>query len=189
MAQSDSILFVREARTCSYVIVINTPRLCGQPGFKSTLESREETPIRCREVVDALPLDKPTSLHESDFPPNAAPQRKQLPAETLIPKATNGYNDIIKQALEKIMGKSKLSSDQQLLFEISGRNGEKEEMVVEVMHPAETDPDGVKVEWVTDKADAKSLSSALIDKLRAAGFEIHSEKKKAEVEEEEHPGP
>lgn len=32
-------------------MVINTPRLCGEPGFKTRLDQREEAYIRCREVL------------------------------------------------------------------------------------------------------------------------------------------
>ncbi|KAH7923498.1 hypothetical protein BV22DRAFT_1015312 [Leucogyrophana mollusca] len=53
MTMTDSILLVREAKTCSYVLVVQTPRLCGEPGFKSRLESRDESLIRCRHIVDS----------------------------------------------------------------------------------------------------------------------------------------
>lgn len=54
MTMADSIIFVKEAKTCSYVLVIHTPRLCGEPGFRSRLESSDETQISCREVVSDL---------------------------------------------------------------------------------------------------------------------------------------
>ncbi|KAF8320093.1 hypothetical protein DL93DRAFT_2164265 [Clavulina sp. PMI_390] len=34
-----------------YVLVIHTPRLCGEPGFKSERASQDESVLRCREVV------------------------------------------------------------------------------------------------------------------------------------------
>ena len=49
---TDTILFIKETQTCHYVMVIHTPRLCGEPGFKTRLEQRDEAFIRCREVVD-----------------------------------------------------------------------------------------------------------------------------------------
>ena len=48
---TDSIFFVKETSTCHYVMVIHTPRLCGEPGFKTRLQQREEAPIRCREIL------------------------------------------------------------------------------------------------------------------------------------------
>ncbi|KLO12613.1 hypothetical protein SCHPADRAFT_853699 [Schizopora paradoxa] len=53
MTMTDTILFVKETKTCHYVMVIHTPRLCGEPGFKTRLEQREEAFIRCREIVDS----------------------------------------------------------------------------------------------------------------------------------------
>lgn len=179
MTQSDTILFVREAKTCSYVLVINTPRLCGEPGFRSPLDSRDEAPIRCREVVDTLPADShppANTLQESDFPPHAAPPRKQLPAET-APRAGDkpGYNDLIKQALEKIMGKSKINKDQQMVFEVQGKNGEGEEMIVEFV-----DGDSLgsadSLEWSAESKDTNDLGHSLVEQLRAAGFDVKGEK-------------
>jgi len=70
MTMTDTIVFVKETKTCHYVMVIHTPRLCGEPGFKTRLEQREEAFIRCREVVDspdALAAVKGT-LPESSYP-------------------------------------------------------------------------------------------------------------------------
>jgi len=70
MTVTDAILFVKETKTCHYVMVINTPRLCGEPGFKTRLEQRDEAFIRCREVLDSVDLieavDK--SLPEAPHP-------------------------------------------------------------------------------------------------------------------------
>lgn len=69
MTTTDSILFVKETKTCHYVLVVNTPRLCGEPGFKSRLDQREEAFIRCREVVDAEALAAANpDIPEADHP-------------------------------------------------------------------------------------------------------------------------
>ena len=47
----DKILFIKEASTCNYVVVIHTPRLCGEPGFKSERDTQEESVMRCREII------------------------------------------------------------------------------------------------------------------------------------------
>lgn len=52
MTMTDTIMFVKETRTCEYVLVIHTPRLCGEPGFKSQLDQVPETEIQCREVLN-----------------------------------------------------------------------------------------------------------------------------------------
>jgi len=69
MTMTDSIMFVKETKTCHYVLVVNTPRLCGEPGFKSRVDQRDEALIRCRQVVDAATLaNADSSLPESDHP-------------------------------------------------------------------------------------------------------------------------
>ena len=69
MTMTDSIMFVKETKTCHYILVINTPRLCGEPGFKSRIDQRDAAPIRCRQVVDAATLaNADSSLPESDHP-------------------------------------------------------------------------------------------------------------------------
>ncbi|EGN95410.1 hypothetical protein SERLA73DRAFT_186387 [Serpula lacrymans var. lacrymans S7.3] len=82
MTMTDSILLVREAKTCSYVLVVQTPKLCGQPGFKSRLDTREEAFIRCREIID------PPSDKSSEEPPQTEladfhQQPLQTPTDTL----------------------------------------------------------------------------------------------------------
>jgi protein OS-9 len=66
---TDSIMFVKETKTCHYILVINTPRLCGEPGFKSRIDQRDAALIRCRQVVDAATLaNADSSLPEADHP-------------------------------------------------------------------------------------------------------------------------
>lgn len=48
---ADKILLIKETSVCAYVLVIHTPRLCGEPGFKSERASQEESVLRCREVL------------------------------------------------------------------------------------------------------------------------------------------
>ena len=69
MTMTDNIMFVKETKTCNYILVVNTPRLCGEPGFKSPIDQREEALIRCRQVVDATTLaNTDSTLPESDHP-------------------------------------------------------------------------------------------------------------------------
>ena len=69
MTMTDSIMFVKETKTCHYILVINTPRLCGEPGFKSRIDQRDSALIRCRQVVDATTLaNADSSLPEADHP-------------------------------------------------------------------------------------------------------------------------
>ena len=79
MAMTDTILFVKEAKTCSYVLVIHTPRLCGEPGFKSRRDAREEAVICCREVV-AGPEPSAADLPQGDHPYKHPRRKTSLPA-------------------------------------------------------------------------------------------------------------
>lgn len=93
MTMTDSILFVKETKTCHYVLVINTPRLCGEPGFKSRLDQREEAFIRCREVVDAdgLAAANP-DIPEADHPIKM-PRRTPLPPGSGPGSQVDGSSD------------------------------------------------------------------------------------------------
>ena len=53
MTVTDTILFIKETTTCHYVLVIQTPRLCGDPAFRSRRDSQEQSTIRCREVIQS----------------------------------------------------------------------------------------------------------------------------------------
>ncbi|CAE6418751.1 Protein OS-9 homolog [Rhizoctonia solani AG-1 IB] len=60
MSSVDQIMFVKEVSVCNYLIVIHTPRICSEPGFKSQRDSVKAAPIRCRQVVpeDTVELDR-----------------------------------------------------------------------------------------------------------------------------------
>jgi protein OS-9 len=126
---TDSIMFVKETKTCHYVLVINTPRLCGEPGFKSRVDQRDEALIRCRQVVDAATLaNADSSLPESDHPlrqrrPHVGTPPPLDATETggddasqkvTEPAAKDGtassgsidHNDLLRRALEAILQKA-----------------------------------------------------------------------------------
>jgi protein OS-9 len=155
---TDTILFVKEAKTCSYVVVIHTPRLCGEPGFKSRRDTGEEAQIRCREIVDTLP-EIPTNLPASDHPIKP-PRRKPIPPPPVKQKAANdkAYNDMLRKALEALMGTKDVQQPMKMTTE------EGDEVVIEVLGE----------DFMTQgQADAVDK---LTEALRAAGYDIKSEK-------------
>ena len=83
MTMTDTILFVKETQTCAYVLHIATPRLCGEPGFKSARDAEGERDVRCREVLaDPAALDRARGL-----PPAAHPfQRPPAPKRVIAPQ-------------------------------------------------------------------------------------------------------
>ncbi|KIY62956.1 hypothetical protein CYLTODRAFT_426514 [Cylindrobasidium torrendii FP15055 ss-10] len=82
MTTSDNILFIKESKTCSYVLVINTPRLCSEPGFKTKRDATEQAYIQCRPVVDDVDAAKATVQDPSyyDFPSKFTRPQVHLPA-------------------------------------------------------------------------------------------------------------
>jgi len=103
MTMTDTILFVKETRTCEYVLVIHTPRLCGEPGFKSRLEQMPEAAIRCREVLN------PESTQHSELPAPRKRARPPPPPVVLEEPPKNTLTDRIKllqRAIEKMMGRN-----------------------------------------------------------------------------------
>lgn len=158
MTMTDTILFVKEAKTCSYVVVIHTPRLCGEPGFKSRRDTGEEAQIRCREIVDTKP-EIPTNLPASDHPIKP-PRRKPIPPPPAERKAENdkAYDDMLRQALGILKGTKEVKGPTTLKTEAG------DEMVIEVLGE----------DFMTEgQADAVDK---LTEALRAAGYDIKTEK-------------
>ena len=115
MTTTDSIFFIKETKTCQYTLVIHTPRLCGQPGFKSPREDLRDTPLRCRKVVDTLEGTDPT-LPESPLPfqrrepkPLPAPRNNKTPTGGRVPTKDGDNKDershLIKAALDALLGR------------------------------------------------------------------------------------
>ena len=69
MTVTDTILFIKETTTCHYVLVIQTPRLCGDPAFRSRRDSQEQSTIRCREIIQSI-----EDLKDNDLPPEVEAQ-------------------------------------------------------------------------------------------------------------------
>ncbi|KAJ7709999.1 hypothetical protein B0H17DRAFT_915783 [Mycena rosella] len=107
MATTDTIAFVKEAKTCSYVLVVHTPRLCGEPGFMSSKDAGEQASISCREIVAGELPDRSDAafLPDADYPLKMARRKPVLPAPP--PKAKDAapagkYNDRLLKALDTI---------------------------------------------------------------------------------------
>ncbi|KAL1745634.1 hypothetical protein HDZ31DRAFT_81812 [Schizophyllum fasciatum] len=178
MAMTDTILFVKEAKTCSYVLVIHTPRLCGEPGFKSRRDAREEAVIRCREVV-AGPAASTPDLPQGDHPFTHPRRKTALPATRAAPPpppdaakqkkaaAESAYSDILRRALNAFVGAG--AGNEAAVIVEDG------DVVIEVLD------EGV----FQDMDDAES-NAVITEALRAAGFAIKGNKfVQAEEGEEE----
>uniref|UniRef100_A0A0W0F8W3 Protein OS-9 homolog n=1 Tax=Moniliophthora roreri TaxID=221103 RepID=A0A0W0F8W3_MONRR len=83
MVMSDNILFVKEAKTCSYVLVINTPRLCGEPGFRSRREIADQALIKCREIIASADAKQGLfTVPDNDYPQKIPRPKLNLPSST-----------------------------------------------------------------------------------------------------------
>jgi hypothetical protein len=104
MAGPDTILFVKETRTCSYVLVVHTPRLCSLPGFRAPPDTDRQAEIRCRQVVHALPPSGDLNLLAGDAPYPAMLPKKQPVLQPPPPKpVVDGKADSMKKLLDRIM--------------------------------------------------------------------------------------
>jgi protein OS-9 len=156
MVMTDNILFVKEAKTCSYVLVVQTPRLCGEPGFKSRRDTGEEAEIRCREVVDAK-MEREINLPTADHPLNIPPRKTVLPAPPTTPKKDSTgqqkFNEFLRKTLEAIMESQQNGGESSL-------GGEDGEAILQLTENMEEIP---------------MESGRLIDALRAAGYDVQTE--------------
>jgi len=194
MTMTDSILLVREAKTCSYVLVVQTPRLCGEPGFRSRLETRNESLVRCRQIIDSTSdqvstsestqleqrqTGKQVNLNESDHPlhllsresrfiiPTPAPLQSSLESST-GDEGDVKWDDFWKRAVEALMKSPEiqgLGGNNPQVFLDRGENGE---IVIEILEeiPMDGNGDGT-VQDVTAEEYAR-----LTDVLRNAVFDM-----------------
>ncbi|EJU05423.1 hypothetical protein DACRYDRAFT_113549 [Dacryopinax primogenitus] len=69
MTTTDGILLVKETRTCQYVLVLQTPRLCSEPGFRSERDAEPVNVVHCREVVETTPSVNLGASRTEDYVP------------------------------------------------------------------------------------------------------------------------
>ncbi|KAF8447586.1 hypothetical protein L210DRAFT_958266 [Boletus edulis BED1] len=199
MTMSDSILLIREAKTCSYVLVVQTPRLCGEPGFRSHLETRDETLIRCRQIINPTSGQVPASestqleqrqtgeqinLNEFDHPLHLLNRKSRFTIPTPPPLQSSlesgsgdidnsQWEDIWKRAVEALMKSPDLQAlggnNPQVFFD----RGENGEIVIEILEeiPMEGSGDGAVQGDVTAEEYAQ-----LRDALRNAVFDMRRDR-------------
>ncbi|KAF5365602.1 hypothetical protein D9758_003228 [Tetrapyrgos nigripes] len=148
MAMSDTVLFIKEVKTCSYVLVINTPRLCGEPGFKSNRDVTEQAHIRCREIVDSITQEY-HPVPDTDHPQRIPKKHKALPPVATKQKSQQPHPPIdamLRKALEAFMATNKmqdshvviqdLSDDGQVVIELDDMEEETVDRIVDALQAA-----------------------------------------------------
>lgn len=167
MTTTDSILFVKETKTCSYVLVINTPRLCGEPGFKSRRDAAEEAEIHCREIVDILPQE-PLNFPVADYPiKGLRPRKPHLPAVEFVDKATDSAEDSRREG--------NFEADQRQENIVNDLLRQSIETLFEQRRGAKTttpeEPTELVIELLDDD-EQEEIGDKLISALRAAGYDV-----------------
>ena len=157
MEMTDHILFVKETKTCSYILVIHTPRLCVEPGFKSRRDAEKQAQIRCREIVDKKPEDQ-AQLPPAEHPVDVPMRKTVLPAPKLKEKTTDGSESKQDGFIDDILRKT-------LQALVNGKRGDRneEEVIIEFVD-ADIEPNGMQLD-----------NERILEALRAAGYEIPAE--------------
>lgn len=199
MTMTDSILFVREAKTCSYVLVVQTPRLCGEPGFKSRMQNRDESLIRCRQIID--PSSVPTvsseeatqlerrkaeehniDLDESDYPIGLLNRVSRFPIPSPAPAPVSigadpgtkddPFNDLLRRTMEALMNNPEIQALTGNNQQVYLNRGEDGEIIIEIL--GEIPMDGSATGVPQDEISSEAYSQ-LTDALRKVGFDVRGE--------------
>ncbi|KAI1795756.1 glucosidase II beta subunit-like protein-domain-containing protein [Ganoderma leucocontextum] len=188
MTMTDTILFVKETQTCHYVLHIATPRLCGEPGFKSRIDAEEEHYIRCREVVSADELERV----DRSLPPAAYPFKRPKPQKKVIappPPAPEGAkkdkddakkgsadagprSEVLRKALQRLLARQEGAQVGDSHFVIEKVPDGEGEMIVEYI-------DIDLEEGADDLYLDDNFKARLQDILRGAGSDTAGGKAKA----------
>ena len=187
MTMADTILFVKETQTCHYVLHIATPRLCGEPGFKSRIDAEEEHTIRCREIVSAAELERvdrslPAAAYPFKWP---KPQKKVIAPPPPAPEDAKDKDDakkgsadgalrpdILRRALERLLAqRDGVQVGDQHVFVEQLPDGEAEYLIEFVDVDIPEGEEGIDDFFMDD-----NLQRRLQDVLRAAGHDIKGEK-------------
>jgi len=174
MATTDTIAFVKESRTCAYVLVIHTPRLCGEPGFMSK-DVGEQASIACREVVPGIPADHSDAafLRDTDHPLKMPRRKLVLPAPpTLAPGTTakdaggasGKVSDMIRKALDTIKWGSPELGELEMLDDGEGN--------VVIQFVEEIPLEDYDFDPVVAAAEDDARADRIVDILREAGVDI-----------------
>ena len=204
-------MFVKETKTCHYVLVINTPRLCGEPGFKSRVDQHDEALIRCRHVVDATTLaNADGSLPEADYPfhQRPVPVSGAPPLDAAVTASGDGDDasqkssedgtdtvdrySLLRRALEAILQKAAANPEANDAGAGAGAAprvvvedvGDGEVMIEFISEIEMNDGNGNNVRRrAVDDISRVMDSKVFEDALRAAGFDVRDEDVEVEVEE------
>ncbi|KAI0720971.1 glucosidase II beta subunit-like protein-domain-containing protein [Cerioporus squamosus] len=204
MTMTDTILFVKETQTCHYVLHIATPRLCGEPGFKSRIDAEEEHYIRCREVVGpeeyervdrslpaaAQPIKRPRPQKKVIAPPPVAESlkgaagAKEAAKHPKVGAESLSHSDVLRRALEQVLARQQAAVvDRHVAIE-QLPDGEGELLVEYIDLDIPEGEEGMDLlgELLVDGGHPEGR---LFEILRAAGFNVKGEMARSSAEQDE----
>ncbi|CAE6433888.1 unnamed protein product [Rhizoctonia solani] len=190
MSSVDQIMFVKEVSVCNYLIVIHTPRICSEPGFKSQRDSVKTAPIRCRQVVseDTVELDR--THFESPVPHSVPPALPILLPAPPVQKDGQGHSGDKKAGSAGGKKSSTLGEDEKqaefvkvalgALFNAHTQDralaGKKVRVDVDGdVHELDFTEVGLDSVATGDVPDMNALQERLAKALRAAGYDLQSD--------------
>ncbi|GAB1517186.1 Protein OS-9 [Rhizoctonia solani] len=184
------IMFVKEVSVCNYLIVIHTPRICSEPGFKSQRDSVKAAPIRCRQVVPESTVEFDRTLLESPVPRSVPPVLPILPPAPPIQKETQGNSGDKKAGPGGGKKSSTLGEDEKqaefvkvalgALFNAHTQDralaGKKVRVDVDGdVHELDFTEVGLDSVATGDVPDMNTLQERLAKALRAAGYDLQAD--------------
>ncbi|CAE6334971.1 unnamed protein product [Rhizoctonia solani] len=190
MSSVDQIMFVKEVSVCNYLIVIHTPRICSEPGFKSQRDSVKAAPIRCRQVVPESTVEFDRTLLESPVPRSVPPVLPILPPAPPIQKETQGNSGDKKAGPGGGKKSSTLGEDEKqaefvkvalgALFNAHTQDralaGKKVRVDVDGdVHELDFTEVGLDSVATGDVPDMNTLQERLAKALRAAGYDLQAD--------------
>jgi protein OS-9 len=168
----DSIMFVKETSTCKYVLVVHTPRLCGEPGFKSRIDQTADAPIRCREIVDKINPKDERSLTSSRHPVARVINSLGGSKQETIAKSE-------KKPKKVAVEDDKISFLKKLIEGMVLRGSKEVDVPAQLLNMDEADPEQI---WVVDGEDALTK---LVDNMRGSKAKSKEAQRNAANEEED----
>ncbi|KAK1232005.1 Protein OS-9 [Marasmius sp. AFHP31] len=178
MVVTDSIQLVKESKTCSYILVVNTPRLCGEPGFRSHDDVDEQAQIRCREIINSPNQQKEVyAVSEADHPQKLSQPKPVLPSKSAERAAAAGMggissaqNELVKRALKAIKGNPMEGMADNMII---GDLAEDGTFTIEIL-----DDDEVGEGEVVDREAIQRDMEKIAGVLRKAGMDVKGAKQR-----------
>ncbi|KAH8833835.1 hypothetical protein DL96DRAFT_1550752 [Flagelloscypha sp. PMI_526] len=164
-----------QTKTCSYIVVIQTSRLCDEPGFMSRRELGQEAVIKCREIlaegIPPPPQESAGKLPQGDMPDKRVQLKPTLPTLAAGAKKTLGGGKPIEfgsiaKALQEMLKSGRLTGGDLM---VQGLDAE-EDVVFDII-PIGSGEDG-EFEVVGEIQDER-----IAEALRAAGITVSGQKR------------